>query len=81
MSWLDSLFSDEGFDHVDTPEEGISQHKKRDTLKDAIQNWKSHFLPVKKEKWSIANIDRKTDLEVEKLYNIYMQRRCKSKVR
>ena len=32
-----------------------------------------HFLPGNKGKWSTAEIDRKTDEEVEKLYNIYIQ--------
>ena len=32
-----------------------------------------HFLPGKKGKWSTENIDQKTNEEVEKLYNIYME--------
>ena len=50
MSSLDNLLStltDEDDVVVDTPEEGISQRKKRDTLKDAIQHGKAHFLPGK----------------------------------
>ena len=51
-SSLDSLLStltDEGFDDVvDTPEEGVAQRKKRETLKDAIQYGKAHFLPGEK---------------------------------
>ena len=51
MSSLDSLLStltDEGFDDVvDTPEEGVVQRKKRETLKDAIQHGKAHLLPGK----------------------------------
>ena len=34
---------------------------------------KVHLLPEKKRKWSTENIDRKTNEEVENLYNIYMQ--------
>ena len=33
------------------------------------------MLPGKKRKWSTENIDRKADEEVEKLYNIYIQRK------
>ena len=82
MSSVDRLLSniDEGFDDVvDTPEEGVAQLKKRETLKDAIQHGKVHFLPGKKGKWSTAEIDRKTDEEVEKLYNIHMQRQTQVK--
>ena len=49
MTSLDNLLSniDEGFDDVvDTPEEGVAQRKKRETLKDAIQYGKAHLLPV-----------------------------------
>ena len=58
MSSLDSLrpvLTDEGFDN-DTPEEGVAQCKKCETLKDATQNGKVHFLPGKKEKWSTVKI-------------------------
>ena len=83
MSSLDNLLSniDEGFDDVvDTPEEGVAQRKKRETLKDAIQYGKAHLLPGKKGKWSSAEeIDKKTDEEVEKLYNLYMQRQMQVK--
>ena len=77
MSSLDNLLSniDEDFDDVvDTPEEGVAQRKKRETLKDAIKYGKVHLLPGKKGKWSAENIDKKTDEEIEKLYNMYMQR-------
>ena len=33
---------------VDTPEEGVIQRKKRETLKDAIQHGKAHFYLEKK---------------------------------
>ena len=82
MTSLDNLLSniDEGFDDVvDTPEEGVVQRKKRETLKDAIQYGKAHLLPGKKGKWSSAEIDKKTDEEVEKLYNIYIQRQAQVK--
>ena len=81
MGSLDSLLStltDEG-DVVDAPEEGVPQRTKCETLKDAIQYGKTHLLPGKKGKWSIVEIDRKTDEEVEKLYNIYMQRQTELK--
>ena len=72
--------SDKGFDD-DILEEGgeDAQHIKRETLKDAIQYRKSHLLPGKKWKWSTENIDRKTDEEVKKLYNIYMQQQMELK--
>ena len=76
MSSLDSLLStlpDEGFDDV-TPEEGVVQREKRETLKNAMHHGKAHLLPGKKGKWSSAEIDKKTNEEVEKLYDLYMQR-------
>ena len=82
MTSLDNLLStlDEGFeDVVDTPKEGVEQRKKRETLKDVIEHGKAKFLPGKKGKWSSAEIDKKTDEEVEKLYNIYMQRQVQAK--
>ena len=81
MSSLDSLLSTlpEGFDDVvDIPEEGAVQRKKCETLKDAIQHGKAHFLPGKKGKWSSETIDRKTDEEVEKLYNMYIQQQTEA---
>ena len=69
MSSLDSLLpklTDEGFDDI-SEEGGDAQCKKRETLKDAIQYGKAHLLPGKKGKWSTAEIDRKTDEEVEKV--------------
>ena len=68
-----STLPDDENDVVDTPEEGVAQRKKKETLKDAIQYGKAHLLRGKKGKWSSAEIDRKTDEEVKKLYNIYMQ--------
>ena len=74
MSSLDNLLvnlTDERFDD-NIPEEGVC--KKLETLKDAIQYRKVHFLPGKKGKLSNVEIERKTDQDVEKLYNMYMQR-------
>ena len=50
MSSLDNLLSTltDKDDVVDTPEEGVVQRKKRETLKDAIHHGKAHFLPGKK---------------------------------
>ena len=55
MSSLDSLLPKlaEGFDD-DILEERGGDCKKHETLKDAIQYGKVHFLPEKKEKWSTA---------------------------
>ena len=60
-------------------EEGVEQLKKRENLKDVIEHGKAKFLPGKKGGWSSAEIDKKTDEEVEKLYNIYMQRQVQVK--
>ena len=82
MTSLDNLLSniDKGFDDiVDTPKEGVVQRKKSKTLKDAIQYGKAHLLPGKKGKWSSAKIDKKTDEEIEMLYNLYMQWQTKLK--
>ena len=59
----------QGFDD-NIPEEEVC--KKHETLKDAIQYGKAQFLPGKKGKWSTGEIDRNTDEDIKKLYNIYM---------
>ena len=60
----------------DTPKEGVEQQ--RETIKDVIEHGKTKLLPGKKGKWSSDEIDKKTDEEVEKLYNIYMQRQVQA---
>ena len=73
MSSLDSLLkiTDEGCNNDIPEKEGVC--RKCETLKDTIQYRKTHLLPGKKGEWSTENIDRKTDEEVEKLYNMYVQ--------
>ena len=82
MSSLDSLLpklTDEGFDDDIPEEEGDAQRKKRETLKDAIQYGKVQLVTWEKRKWSSAEIDRKINEEVEKLYNIYIQQQTQVK--
>ena len=73
-----SIFTDKD-DVADTPAEGAVQRKNIQTLKDAIHHEKAHFLPGKKGKWSSTEIDKKTNEEVEKLYNIYIQQHTQVK--
>ena len=75
MTSLDNLLST--LDVVNTPKEEVEQQ--RETIKDVIEHGKDKFLPGKKGKWSSDEIDKKTDEEVEKLYNIYMQRQVQAK--
>ena len=84
MSSLDNLLStltDEN-NVVDTPEEGVVERKKSETLKDAIQYGKAHLLPGKKGKWSSAENRTKRPMKRSKSYTTYTcNGRCKSRVK
>ena len=53
------LTNDEFFgDIVDTPKEGIEQHKKREYLKSVIDKGKVHLLG---HKWTHEKVDKSSD--------------------
>ena len=67
----DILNNDDFFgDVVDTPKEGIEQHKKRECLKSVIDKGKRHLLG----KWSHEKVDKASDETINKKYAEYKQR-------
>ena len=60
----DILNDDEFFgDVVDTPKEGIEQHKKRECLKSVIDKGKAHLLG---HKWTHGRVDKASDEVINK---------------
>ena len=59
-------------DFEDTPKKGVEQRKKRDALKDAINQGKAHLLGGKKS-WTFKRIDSMNDEDIDnkiKIVNI-----------
>ena len=61
---------------VDTPKEGIEQHKKRECLKSVIDKGKTHFLG---HKWTHERVDKASDKTINKTYGEYKQRELNKK--
>ena len=57
-------------DIVDTPKEGIEQHKKRECLKGVIDKGKGHLLG---HKWTHGRVDKASDETINKTYAEYTQ--------
>ena len=57
-------------DVVDTPKEGIEQHKKREYLKSVIDKDKTHLLG---HKWTHEWVDKASDKAINKTYAEYRQ--------
>ena len=74
----DILNDDEFFgDVVDTPKEGIEQHKKRECLKDVISMGKAHLLG---HKWTHGRVDKVSNEIINKTYAEYRQHELNKKV-
>ena len=60
-----NILSDHEFfgDVVDTPKEGIEQHKKREELKSVIDKGKPHLLG---HKWTHGRVDKVSDEVINK---------------
>ena len=72
----DILNDDEFFgDIVDTPKEGIEQHKKRECLKSVIDKGNGHLLG----KWTHERVDKASDETINKKYAEYKQREITEK--
>ena len=68
------LTNDEFFgDIVDTPKEGIEQHKKRECLKSVIDRGKLGH------KWTHERVDKASDEPINKKYTEYQQRELNEK--
>ena len=73
----DILNDDEFFgDIVDTPKEGIEQHKKREELKSVIEKGKVHLLG---HKWTHGRVDKASNEIINKSYDEYKQRELNKK--
>ena len=74
MTDVNDTFNDDEFfgDIVDTPKEGIEQHKKREELKDVVDKGRLH-------KWTHERVDKASDETINKKYAEYWQRELNEK--
>ena len=61
---------------VDTPKEGIEQHRKRECLKSVISKGKAYLLG---SKWTQEKVDKASDETINKTYAEYKQRELNEK--
>ena len=74
MNDVENIFDNDFFwDTVDTPKEGIEQHKKRECLKSAIDRGKLG------RKWTHERVDKASDEIINKTYTKYKQREITQK--
>ena len=78
MADVGDILNDDDFfgDAVETPKEGIEQHKKREELKSAIDKGKKHLLG---DKWTHGRVDKASDEIINKTYAEYKQRELNEK--
>ena len=78
MADVGDILNDNEFfgDVVDTPKEGIEQHKKRECLKSVIDKGKAHLLG---HKWTHGRVDKASDEIINKTYAEYKQRELTEK--
>ena len=78
MADVENIFDDDFFeDIVDTPKEGIEQHKKGECLKSVLDKGKAHVLGY--NKWTHARVDKASDETINKMYAEYKQRELNEK--
>ena len=67
MGNVKNILNDNDFfgDFVDTPKEGIEQHKKRECLKSAIGSGKAYLLG---SKWTQEKVNRASNEIINKVY-------------
>ena len=77
MTDVGDISNDDDFfgDIVDTPKEGIEQHKKRECLKSVIEKGKAHLLG----KWTHERVEKASDETINKKYTEYNQRELNEK--
>ena len=70
MADVGDILNDDDFfgDVVDTPKEGIEQHKKQEWLKTVIDKGKAHLLG---HKWTHGRVDKASDEIINKTYAEY----------
>ena len=73
MADVENILRDYDFfgDTIDTPNEGIEQHRKRECLKSVICKNKAHLLGYK---WTQERVDKASDEIINKTYAEYKQR-------
>ena len=77
MTDVENVFDNDFFgDVVDTPKEGIEQHKKRECLKSVIDKGKVHLLG---SKWTHGRVEKASDETINKIYVEYRQRELNEK--
>ena len=78
MANVENILNDEDFfgDIVDTPKEGIEQHRKRECLKSVIASGKAYLLG---RKWTHERVDKASDETINKTYAEYKQRELNEK--
>ena len=78
MADTGEILNDDDFfdDVVDTPKEGIEQHKKRECLKSVVDRGKSHSLG---HKWAHGKVDKASNKIINKTYAEYRQRELNKK--
>ena len=65
MADVGDILNDDFGDVVDTPKEGIEQHKKQECLKSVIDKGKAHLLG---HKWTHGRVDKASDEIINKTY-------------
>ena len=75
MTSVGDILNDDDFfrDTVDTPKEGIEQHKKRECLKVLIDKGRLGH------KWTYVRLDKASDEVINKTYAKYKQRKLTGK--
>ena len=78
MGDVENILTNDKFfgDTVDTPKEGIKQHKKWECLKSVIDYGKTHLLG---HKWTHERVDKSSDETINKKYAEYKQREINEK--
>ena len=76
MADVGDILNDDFDDVVDTPKEGIEQHKKREELKNVIDKGKPHLLG---HKWTHGRVDKASDEIINKTNAEYRQHELNEK--
>ena len=75
IAGVENVLNNDG-DIVDTPNEGIEQHKKRKSLKSVIDRGKVHLLG---HKWTHERVGKASDETINKVHAEYKQRELNEK--
>ena len=78
MADVENILNDDMFfwDIVDTPKEGIDQHRKRECLKGVIDKGKAYLL---RRKWTEEKVYKSSDETISRKYAEYRQRELNKK--